>query len=188
LTTHLELVGSVAHQPAGSDIAPLRVTGWYPLARGQDRKLPTAAAEESVGPDKESIGTLARKRGKGSIDLANCRGLEYAELKPDDRGSFVQVPQCVLGGSRIGRIEKHGNTSSRGDQLMEEPQSLGCHLFGEKINSRRIAARTGKAGHKTKLDRISRDTEHDRDRRSCRFGCARRRPAAGDGDHRHWAA
>src|SRR5262245_53727277 len=97
LTTHLELIGSVAHQPAGGDIAPLRITGWYPLAGGQDRKLHTAAAEESVGPDKESIGTLARKRGKGSIDLTNCGGLEDSELKPDDRGGFVQVPQCVLG-------------------------------------------------------------------------------------------
>src|SRR6516164_9470060 len=143
LTTHLELVGSVAHQPAGGDIAPLRITRWYPLAGGQDRKLHTAAAEESVGPDKESIGTLARKRGKGSIDLASCGGLQYPKLKPDDRAGLLQVPQCVLGGRRIGRIDKHGNTSSRGDQLMQEPQPLGCHLFGEKINSRRIAPPDG---------------------------------------------
>src|SRR5215471_5023661 len=175
LTTHLELIGSVAHQSAGGNIAPLRVTGWYPLASGQDRKLHTAAAEESVGPDK------------GSIDLANGGGLEYPKLKPDDRGGLLQVPQCVLGGRRIGRIDKHGNTSSRGDQLMQEPQPLGCHLFGEKINSRRIAPRTGKAGHKTKLDRIPRDTEHDWDRRSYRFGRASCGPAAGDSDHRHWA-
>src|SRR6516164_256260 len=188
LTTHLELVGSVAHQPAGGDISPLRITRWYPLAGGQDRKLHTAAAEESVGPDKESIGTLVRKRGKGSIDLANCGGLEYPKLKPDDRGGLLQVPQCVLGGRRIGRIDKHGNTSSRGDQLMQQPQPLGCHLFGEKINSRRIAPRTGKAGHKTKLDRIPRYTEYDWDRCSYRFGRARRRPAARDSDHRHWAA
>src|SRR5262249_15595861 len=59
---------------------------------------------------------------------------------------------------------------------------------GEKINPRRIGPRMGKAGHKTKLDRIARDTEHDWDRRSYRFGRARRRPAAGDSDHRHWAA
>src|SRR5262249_36029777 len=70
----------------------------------------------------------------------------------------------------------------------QEPQPLGCHLFGEKINSRRIAPRTGEAGHKTKLDRVPRDTEYDWDRRSYRFGRARRRPAAGDSDHRHWAA
>ena len=62
LTTHLELIGSVAHQPTGGDIAPLRITRWYPLAGGQDRKLHTAAAEESVRPDKESIGTLVRER------------------------------------------------------------------------------------------------------------------------------
>src|SRR6516164_3520565 len=125
-------------QLVGGDIAPLRITGWYPLPGGQDRKLHTAAAEESVGPDKESIGTLARKRGKGSIDLTNCGGLEYPELKSDDRGGFLKVPQCILGCRRIGRIDQHGNTSSRGDQLMQEPQPLGCHLFGEKINPRRI--------------------------------------------------
>src|SRR5262249_33061522 len=89
LPTHLELVGSVAHQPAGGDIAPLRITRRYPLAGGQDRKLHTAAAEETVGSDKESIGTLVRNRGKGSIDLANCGGLEYPELKPDDRGGLL---------------------------------------------------------------------------------------------------
>src|SRR6516165_9268948 len=57
-----------------------------------------------------------------------------------------------------------------------------------KLTPVALPPRTGKAGHKTKLDRVARDTEYDWDRRSCRFGRARRRPAAGDSDHRHWAA
>src|SRR6516162_10386704 len=111
LTTHVELVSSITHQPASCDIAPLRVCRWYPLACSQDRKLHTAAAEESVGTHEESIGTLACEQGERTIDLADGRGLEHLDLQSDDWGRFVEVPQCVLGSRRIGRIDEHGNAS-----------------------------------------------------------------------------
>src|SRR5215216_3189284 len=43
LTNHFYLVASIAHQPVGCDIAPLRVSRRYPFARGQDRLVPKAA-------------------------------------------------------------------------------------------------------------------------------------------------
>jgi hypothetical protein len=70
---------------------------------------------------------------------------------------------------------------------MQESQPLGRHLLTEKIDSCRIAPRTREASDKTKLNRISGDTEDDRDRRRCSFGRARCRPAARYGDHGHRA-
>src|SRR5205085_2536712 len=84
-----------------------------------------------------------------------------------------------------GRIDEHGNASGLWNQLMQEPQPLGCHLFGEKINASRVASRTRETIDKTELDGISCDTEHDRDGRGCGFSRARRRPAARYSNHGH---
>ena len=70
---------------------------------------------------------------------------------------------------------------------MQEPQPLGHHLRGEKIDAGRVAARPGETGDKTQLDRVSADTEDDRGRRRCSFG-RERGHAAGRGDHGHTAA
>jgi hypothetical protein len=53
---------------------------------------------------------------------------------------------------------------------MQEPQSLGQRLAGEKIDAGGVAAGPGKAGDKTVLDRVLTDGEDDRDRRGCGFG------------------
>ena len=129
-----------------------------------------AAGEECVGSDEEGIGALARKGGKGRIDLAARAGVEDMDLQPDGAGSFLHVPQCGLGGRSIGRIDEHGNTNGLGHQLMQESQPLGHHLLDEKIDAGRVAARPGEAGDKTKLDRVFADAEDDRDRRGRSFG------------------
>ncbi len=77
-----------------------------------------AADEEPVGGYEESIGSLARKGGKGRIDLADRSGFEYLDLQPDSAGSFVNIPQCGLGVLSIGRIDQHSNASGVGHQLM----------------------------------------------------------------------
>ena len=48
-----------------------------------------AAGEERIGTDKERVGALARKRGKGRIDLADRAGVEYLDLQPDGGGGFL---------------------------------------------------------------------------------------------------
>ena len=70
---------------------------------------------------------------------------------------------------------------------MQEPQPLGHHLRVEKIDAGRVAARPGEAGDKTKLDRVSADTEDDWNRRCCSFG-RERGHVAGRGDHSHLSA
>ena len=147
-----------------------------------------AAGEERVGSDEEGIGALARKGGKGRIDLADRRGVEDLDLQPDGGGGFLHVPQRGLGGRSIGRIDEHGNTNGLGHQVMQQPQPLGRHLAGEKIDAGRVAAGPGEAGDKTKLDRVFADAEDDRDRRCCSFGRERSGRDAGRGDHGHTAA
>jgi len=66
--------------------------------------------------------------------------------------------------------------------------SLRGHLRDEKIHAGRVAARPGKAGDETQLDRVFADAEDDRDRRGCSFGRKRGRIAAGRSDHGHATA
>jgi len=82
--------------------------------------LYTAAAEESVGSDEEGIGALARKGGKGRVDLVAAAGIEYLDLQPYGAGSFLHVPRCGLGGRSLGRVDEQGNTNGLGHQLMQE--------------------------------------------------------------------
>ena len=76
LTKRVREVGSVAHQPAGCDKIAIPINRRNPVARRQNGKLHAAVPEEGVGSDEESIGALARKSGKSSIDLADRRGVE----------------------------------------------------------------------------------------------------------------
>jgi hypothetical protein len=114
LTKHVHDVGSVAHQPTGCDKITVRIRRRYPSARRQNRKLAAAAGEKCVATEEEGIGAIAGKSGKGRIDLADCRGIEYLSFQSDGRRGFLHVPQCGLGGRSIGRIDKHGNTNGLG--------------------------------------------------------------------------
>src|SRR5262249_16995375 len=172
LTNHFYFVASITHQSAGCDIAPLRVSRRCPFTRGQDGKLHMAGGEESVGTHEQSIAALACKHGKGSIDLSDGCRLEYLDLQSDDRGSFVQVPQCALGGRRIGRIDEHSNTGGLGDQFMQQPQWLRRDLHIQRGHAGNVAARSPEAGHQSSLDRVIPYLEHDWRRCRRRLGSA----------------
>src|SRR5208282_4357010 len=62
---------ALAHQPANGDIFAVGKSRRNPVARRQSDNLDAAAGEEPVGSDKEGIGALARKRGKGRFDLGD---------------------------------------------------------------------------------------------------------------------
>jgi hypothetical protein len=143
-------------------------------------------AEEGVGSDEQGVGSIARKTGKGPIDLVDRRGVENLDLQPDGGGSFLHLVQCGLGRRRIARIDEHSNANSLGYQVTQQPQPFSDHLLGEKIHAGRVAARPIQAGDKAKLDGVFADA--DRDRRRCSFGCKRSDVAAGRSDHGHTAA
>ena len=71
---------------------------------------------------------------------------------------------------------------------MQQPQPLGRDLRDEKIDAGCVAARPGKAGDKTQLDRVFADAEDDRDCSGRSFGCKRGRIAAGRSDNGHATA
>src|SRR5262249_16795356 len=81
------------------------------------------------------------------------------------------------------RIDHHGHSNGLGHQLMQEPQPLGCDLLGEIVDAGGVAARPGKAGDKTKLNRVFADAEDNRDRRSRSFGCLCSKVAGRRGDN-----
>jgi hypothetical protein len=85
----------------------------------------------------------------------------------------------VVGSRCIGWVDKHGNTTGRGDQLTQKFQPLCRQFPGEEIDTGQAAARTREAGDKTKPDRVFVDVEDDRDRRAC-LGC--QRSGVSDGD------
>ena len=74
-----------------------------------------------VARDEEGIGALARKAGKGRIDLADRTGVEDLDLQPNGGGGFLHLPQRGLGDRSIGRIDEHGNTNGLGHQVVQEP-------------------------------------------------------------------
>ena len=71
---------------------------------------------------------------------------------------------------------------------MQQPQPFGGDIRDEKIDTGRVAARPGKAGDKTQLDRICTDAENDRDRRGRSFGRKRSWITAGNSDNGHVTA
>ena len=71
---------------------------------------------------------------------------------------------------------------------MQKRQPLCLQLVREKIDPRQVAARPGKAGDETELDRVFADAEDDRGRRGRSFGCKRRQVAGGRGDNGHATA
>jgi hypothetical protein len=119
LVSHAGEIGSVAHQSAGRHIITQRIGRRNPTACCQGDKLRGAGDEECIGGDEERIQALARKTGKGRIDLVDRTGVENLDLQTDGRGGFLHGLQCGFGGGRIGRIDEHGKTNSLGHQVMQ---------------------------------------------------------------------
>ena len=77
------------------------------MSRRQHRELDPAAVEERIG----RVGTLARHRREGGINLALGARVEDLNLQPETAGGGLQLAQHFLRTLRIGRIKKHGNTN-----------------------------------------------------------------------------
>src|SRR5262249_54010634 len=88
-------------------------------------------------------------------------------------------------GSRIGRIDQHGNSSGLRHQIVQQLQSFRLQLTRKKIDPRQISAWPGEAGDKTELDRVFADTKDDRDRRGCSFAHLSSVIARGRGENGH---
>src|SRR5262249_32197236 len=104
---------------------------------------------------------------EGRLDLAPGASLEDLNLQSYCTGGFQYVTQL---GSRICRIDQHGNPNGLRHQLVQKCQPLRTQLIRKKIDSRQVATRLGEAGDKAELHRVVADAEDDRDGRGRSFG------------------
>jgi hypothetical protein len=143
---------------------------------------------EGVGADDEGVRSVARKRRKRGIDLADGAGVEDVDLQPHGASRRFHASQCRLGSRSIVRIDEHGHPRRTGHKLTQQLQPLRRQLGREKIDPRQVAARPGEARNKTKPDRVFGDDEDDGDRRGCRLGRACPGLGARHGNHVHLPA
>ena len=92
MTERVRDVGAVAHQPADCHIITQRISRRNPVARRQGDKLHGAADEECFASNKEGIGVLARKGGKGRVYLADRTGVEDLDLQPESGSGLLYLP------------------------------------------------------------------------------------------------
>ena len=71
---------------------------------------------------------------------------------------------------------------------MQEPEALGGELHVHGDDTGDVAARLIEACNQTRLNRVTAEAEHDRNRRGRGFGRERRWRAAHRGDDKHLAA
>jgi hypothetical protein len=69
-------------------------------------------------------------------------------LQSRGAGSRFDISHCGFGNRGIGRIDEQGDTSSRGNQLTQQFQTLCRQFDRQKIDARQVAAWTGEAGNK----------------------------------------
>src|SRR5215471_10980026 len=140
LTKGVSEVGSVTHQPAGFHRLTDRVSRWNLVPRRQSGKLHTATDQEGIASDEQNIEALARKCGKGCIDLADRTGVEDLDLQPHGGSGLLYLAHRGLDDCGIAWIDQHGNTNGLGHHLMQEPEPLGHRLLDEKIDACHVAA------------------------------------------------
>src|SRR5262249_53333852 len=90
LTKDIPDVGPVTHQPAGFHRLTGRISRWT-IAPGQSGKLYAATDQEGIASDEENIEALARKCGKGCIDLADRTGVEDLDSPPHGGSGLLHL-------------------------------------------------------------------------------------------------
>src|SRR5262245_56791503 len=93
-----------------------------------------------------------------------------------DAAAATCLVAVSVGGTR--GLTSRPTRTAAGTNSCNSPSCFDPQLGDEKIDTGRIAAWSSETRDKTNLDRVARHTEHDRDRRGCRFGRQRRRDAA----------
>src|SRR5262249_46309372 len=137
-------------------------------------QLGTPAIEKDVDVDENGVGPLAHKSGEGRIDLADGAGVEDLDLQAHSAAGRLHVSQRGLRSRTAGRIDEHDDTGRSGHHLSPEFQPLCGQLTTEKIDPCQVAARSGKAGDKTKPDRVFAGKKDDGDSRGYRLSRLRR--------------
>src|SRR5262249_15016708 len=81
---------------------------------------------EPVGSHEQSIGALADKHGKGSIDLADCAGTDDLDLQPEGVSRFAHIRQCGLGVTALIGLTSTPTRMALGTRSCRSDSRLAC--------------------------------------------------------------
>ena len=116
----------------------------------------SAATRSAPGPCLHDI-------RKGRFDLGLAAGVEDRDFFPDRAGRRLGFSDVGHSRREI-RVHEHRDGRGRGNEIVQQSQTLLGQLRGEDVDSGRIAAGSGEAGDEPQLDRIGAGVEHDGDR------------------------
>src|SRR2546425_10910938 len=111
--------------------------------------------------------------------------MQYMELPSEGVGCRLQVARKGLSESGTGRVNEYGNTGRRGQQFVQQLQSLRPYLCIQVGHAGQVAPGSAQACNKSNLDGVDRYPEDDRN--CCSRGLCRecRRSASGCRNHGH---
>ena len=177
-------VAAVAHEPARFDVVTHRECRWNAKPRRHDGELNPTRVEKRIGRNENPARRIARHGRKSRIDVLAGADVEHPDCQSDRAARRLHVIRHGCSARSIGRIDEHRDAGRTRHEFAHQFQTFPAHLGREEIDPGRIAARAGQALHQTKLDRVVRDHEYDRDRRRRRFGGQRRIGPPGRAYHR----
>src|SRR6476660_799304 len=134
------------------------------VACRQLSQLDPPVEQERCAADDEGVRSLTHKSSECSIEFKAVAGVENLDLQPHGASNCSDISQYRISAGSIRRIDEHGNTNSSGHQHTQEFQPLCRQLIREKVDSRQVATRPGKARNKAKPNRVRADKADDGDR------------------------
>jgi len=131
---------TVTHQPAGGgEGAGLTNTG-HRMPRRERAKLLAAIGKERLVGDHQPSHMKLRHRFERRLEILLLARIQYVEVQLQrDRGR-VQISECGLGIHRIGRIDEQRKVGSRGQELVQQLETLGPDFGIQGGNAGQVAA------------------------------------------------
>ena len=140
------------------------------MARRQRGQLDPPASEEAIRGDEQGIRSAKHSVRERRVDLAASTGIEKLDMQPEGASGRFQLCQR---GRRIFMLPGLTSTATRtaaGTSSRKSPSRFASLQRCKKIETGCIAARTGEARDKAKLDWVFGNEEGNRDRLCRRFG------------------
>src|SRR5262249_44634300 len=134
------------------------------------RELFALEREVWIGANHERPCPRLLKVGKKCIELALVPSAQDMKLQSKPAGRDFRVFQSGFRLRGTSRIHEKRDTQCRRYCSVQQLQSLRYHLLIQGGHAREVATRMVQAQHKSKLDWITADVEHDWNRRCCGLG------------------
>jgi hypothetical protein len=130
------------------------------VARRQGHDQTTSTVEKRIGAYKQCAGPCPHNIREGRFDLNIAAGVEDHHFLADcarRRFRFLDIRHS----RRKIRVRKHCDGRGRGNEIVQDAQTLLDQFRGKDVDSSRIAAGSGEAIDKAQLNRIGADVEYD---------------------------